>query len=132
MASTEPGPAPAQPRRGEIWLVSLGAARTGEPGKNRPAVIVSVDDLLTGLDDELVVVVPLSSSRQPSALRPPVPPTAGIDQDSAAICRAVRAVAANRLLRRIGQVGSGTLDEVEQALTTILGLERHREPARLT
>ncbi|WP_041730646.1 type II toxin-antitoxin system PemK/MazF family toxin [Conexibacter woesei] len=31
----------AEPRRGEIWLVSLGAARRGEPEKNRPAIVVS-------------------------------------------------------------------------------------------
>ncbi|TXB91664.1 type II toxin-antitoxin system PemK/MazF family toxin, partial [Mycobacterium tuberculosis] len=36
----------AEPRRGDLWLVSLGAARAGEPGKHRPAVVVSVDELL--------------------------------------------------------------------------------------
>ncbi|REZ27889.1 toxin, partial [Mycobacterium tuberculosis] len=25
----------AEPRRGDLWLVSLGAARAGEPGKHR-------------------------------------------------------------------------------------------------
>lgn len=40
-----------EPRRGEIWLVSLGTARKGEPGKNRPAIIVSVDEVSTGVDD---------------------------------------------------------------------------------
>lgn len=28
------------PDRGEIWLVSLGAARKREPGKNRPAIVI--------------------------------------------------------------------------------------------
>jgi hypothetical protein len=36
MASTEP-------HRGEAWLVSFGAARRGEPGEHRPAVVVSAD-----------------------------------------------------------------------------------------
>lgn len=35
MASTEP-------RRGEIWLVLLGAARKGEPAKNRPALNIAL------------------------------------------------------------------------------------------
>jgi mRNA interferase MazF len=61
-----------EPRRGDVWLVALGAARGGEPGKHRPAVIVSVDDILTGIDDELVVVVPVSSSRSGTPLRPDV------------------------------------------------------------
>jgi len=116
MASTEP-------RRGEIWLASLGAARKGEPGKNRPAVVVSANGLLTGSDEDLLVVVPLSSSRAASALRPPVPTSTGIDAESAAIPRAVRAVARRRLLRRIGKADQTTFGEIERALATVLGLE---------
>lgn len=111
-----------EPRRGEIWLVSLGAARRGEPGKNRPALVVSADELLSGAEEELIVVVPLSTSRASSALRPEISPDEGIDQPSAAICRGVRAVARGRLLRPIGEVERDTLSEVEQALATILGI----------
>jgi mRNA interferase MazF len=114
-----------EPRRGEIWLVSLGAARRGEPGKNRPALVMSVDDLLAGVEDELVVVVPLSSSREPSPLRPRVSPQEGIERSSAAICRGVRAVARKRLLRPIGKVHPETLSSVERALAMILGIDAH-------
>lgn len=110
------------PRRGEIWLVSLGAARKGEPGKSRPAIVVSVDEIWSGVEDELLVVVPLSSSRAPSSLRPSVSPAAGVDEGSAAICRAVRAVSRRRLLRRIGTAKRETLDEIERALALILGI----------
>ena len=116
MASTEP-------HRGEIWLVSLGAARRGEPGKTRPAIVVSVDELLAGVEDELLVVVPLSSSHAPSPLRPPVSTAEGIDTQSSAICRGVRAVTRTRLLRPIGKAKSETLSEVERALAMILGIE---------
>jgi mRNA interferase MazF len=112
----------AEPRRGEIWLVSLGAARRGEPGKNRPAIVVSIDDLLVGIDHELIVVVPLSSSLPPSALRPEVSSETGIDSDSAAIPRAIRALARRRLLRRLGEAQPGTMAEIELALMTVLGL----------
>jgi mRNA interferase MazF len=114
MASTEP-------RRGEVWLVSFGASRDGEPGKN-PAVIVSVDELNGGTLDELIVVVPLSSSRAPSALRPEVAPGNGIDRPSRAICRGVRSLARARLLQRLGVLSPETLGEVERALGMILGL----------
>jgi mRNA interferase MazF len=115
--------ASAEPRRGEIWLVSLGAARRGEPGKNRPAIVISADEIAAGVENELFVVVPISSSRAPSALRPRVSAGEGIDGDSAAICRGVRAVARSRLLRPIGRLGSDTLREVEEALAMILGLD---------
>lgn len=114
MASTEP-------RRGEIWLVSLGAARKGEPGKNRPALVVSVDEVSVGVEDELFVVVPLSSSRAPSPLRPRVSPAEGIEKQSSAICRGIRAVTRMRL--PIGKAKRETLSEVELALAMILGIE---------
>jgi mRNA interferase MazF len=111
------------PRRGEVWLVSLGAARPGEPGKNRPAVVISANELVTGVEDEQIVVVPLSSSRAPSRLRPPVSPATGIDEESAAIPRAIRSVSRRRLLRRIGALDQDTLAAVERALATVLVLE---------
>ena len=111
-----------EPRRGEVWLVSLGAARDGEPGKNRPAVVVSVDDLSTDAPDELIVIVPLSSSRAPSALRPEVPVGDGIDRPSRAICRGIRSVARARLLRRVGELPPVVLTEIERVLGLILGL----------
>lgn len=115
MASTEP-------RRGEVWLVSLGAARRGEPGKHRPAVIVSRDELGYAGSSDLVVVVPLSSSSAASALRPPVSTSEGAERPSRAICRAVRAVTRARLSHRLGELTPATLLEVERALALILGL----------
>jgi mRNA interferase MazF len=114
MASTEP------PRRGEVWLVALGAARSGEPGKTRPAIVVSDDQLNSGAHDELIVVVPLSSSREPSALRPEVSTDTGVDEPSRAIPRAIRSVARARLVRRLGMLSPEKLAEVERALRLVL------------
>jgi mRNA interferase MazF len=109
-----------------VWLTSLGASRPGEPGKNRPAIVVSDDQMIAGLPREPIVVVPLSSSVPPSALRPEVADIEGVERPSRAICGAVRGVARSRLLRRLGTVSLTTLDEVELALTLILGLEPSR------
>lgn len=108
------------PRRGEIWLAALGAARKGEPGKTRPTVVLSADDFLVGADHELIVVVPLSSSLPPSSLRPRLGPETGIDNPSAAICRGIRGVARSRLLRRIGEVEDEKLAEIERAVGLVL------------
>jgi mRNA interferase MazF len=126
MASTEP-------HRGEVWLVSFGAAKPGEPGKNRPAVVVSSDSLNTGTVADLVVVVPLSSSSTPSMLRPEVQGIDGVERPSRVICRSVRGVARSRLLRRLGALAPATLDEVERALALILDLDAMpAPPARKT
>jgi mRNA interferase MazF len=114
--------ASAEPRRGDLWLVALGAARAGEPGKHRPAVIVSVDEILTGVDDELVVVVPVSSSRSGTPLRPHVSPAEGVDTASVAVCRSIRAVARSRLLERLGTLSPDTMRQVERSLALILGI----------
>ena len=121
-----PTTALTEPLRGELWLVALGAGRTGEPGKHRPAVVVSVDELLAGVDDELVVVVPVSSSRSRTPLRPPIAPAEGVDADSVAVCRGIRSVARARLVRRLGTVTSDTMREIEGALADILGLGANR------
>jgi mRNA interferase MazF len=129
MASTS-----TEPHRGEVWLVSFGAARPGEPGKNRPAVIVSADRIMAGSSQEPIVVVPLSSSYPPSALRPGVRDVEGIDRPSRAICGALRGVARSRLLRRLGELPPEKLAEIERALALILGLTpgapRARQPSR--
>ncbi|MBW0017669.1 MAG: type II toxin-antitoxin system PemK/MazF family toxin [Mycobacterium sp.] len=113
----------AEPRRGELWLVALGAARTGEPGKHRPAVVVSIEEILAGIDDELIVVVPVSSSLTHSPLRPHVSPAEGVDAESVAVCRGVRAVARRRLLERLGTLAPDTMHQIERGLSLILGIQ---------
>jgi mRNA interferase MazF len=110
------------PRRGEIWLASLGAGRKGEPGKNRPVVILSANEILVGADHELIVVVPLSSSVPHSALRPQIDPESGIDNPSAAICRAIRGLARSRLLRRLGAVPVEQMAEIERSVRLVMAL----------
>ena len=119
---TPPATALTEPRRGELWLVAFGAARAGEPGKHRPAVIVSADELLTGLDEELIVVVPVSSSRSRTPLRPTISPDEGVDVDSVAVCRGIRAVARARLVERLGVITPATMGDIESALGHVLGL----------
>jgi mRNA interferase MazF len=122
MASTD------APCRREVWLVALGAARTGEPGKTRPAIVVSRDELSTGAPGDLIVVVPLSSSLAPSKLRVDVGPIAGIHRPTRAVCRSVRAVVRSRFECRIGSVDPATMEQVETPLSLILGLERRLTP----
>jgi mRNA interferase MazF len=123
MASTEP-------RRGEVWLVSFGVARRGEPGKHRPAIVISADQLGVSTVADLIVVVPLSSSSAPSALRPEVTDIEGVDRPSRAICRAIRGVARARLLRRLSVLEPDTLAEIERALGLILDLSDPSQSAQ--
>ena len=120
MASTEP----AKPRRGEIWLTAFGAARPGEPGKTRPAVVVSADGQLSGSVHDLVVVAPLSSSLVQTGSRPTLRarPDTGLTADSVVVVRAIRGMSRTRLIRRLGVVDALTLASVQDILSALLDL----------
>jgi mRNA interferase MazF len=79
--------------------------------------------MVAGTPDELIVVVPLSSSLPPSPLRPEIGRMQGVDRPSLAICRAIRGVSRSRLLHKLGALTPATLAEVDRALALVLGLE---------
>lgn len=118
-------------QRGRHW-VSPAAANYGwsplapDPPASRPntapGVIVSVEEILTGLADELIVVIPVSSSRAGSPLRPPITPAGGVDTHRVAICRGIRAVARSRLLQQLGTTTPATMHHIQHALSPILGV----------
>lgn len=111
-----------RPRRGEIWLCALGAARSGEPGKTRPVVVVSPEALLIESPRDLVVTIPLSATVAKSALRPSVSRQSGLDEDSVAVIRAIRGLARNRLIQRLGKLTADELREVDRALAICLAV----------
>ena len=111
-----------EPRRGEVWLVGLGAARAGEPGKWRPAVVVSADELIGGGRFDLWVVVPLSASLTASAVRPQIPVGQGVDRESVASCRGIRGIARSRFGERLGSVAPATMESIDRALSLVMGL----------
>jgi mRNA interferase MazF len=111
-----------EPRRGEVWLAALGSARPGEPGKHRPAVVISADRILAGTKGEPIVVVPLSSTMPPSVLRPEIKGVEGLERPSRAVCGAVRGLARSRLLQRLGALPPAALAEIERTLALVLGL----------
>lgn len=116
--------ASTSPRRGELWLAAFGAGRPGEPAKHRPAIILSCEEMLTGVPTELVVVIPVSSSRTATRLRPSVTTDEGVDVDSVAVCRAIRAIARGRLVRHLGVVNDQTMSQIENSIALILGIDR--------
>jgi len=110
------------PRRGEIWLARLGAASDGEPGKNRPVLVVQVDDLAPYAPTDLVPVIPLSASRPPSPASVAVPEVDGLDRPCVAVCRAVRGLSRARLLHRLAVMPAATMTQIDLVLGRVLGL----------
>ena len=113
--------------RGEIREVDLEPARGSEASKRRPAVIVSNDGANTTawrLKRGVITVVPVTSNVTRvypfQVLLPAL--ECGLRLDSKAQAEQVRSVTIERVGRRVGQLSSPLLAELEDALRLHLDL----------
>jgi mRNA interferase MazF len=106
------------PRRGEIWWVSLDPTVGSEINKTRPCLVLSNNIL--NERRRTVVVIPLSSSPRP---HPPLLMQLDCGKRSVvAVMDQIRAVAKERLQRRLEVVPPERLERIEEALKQILEL----------
>ena len=114
-------------RRGEIVLVDLDPARGEEANKRRPAVIVSNDGAnatAERLGRGVITVVPVTSNTRrvyPFQVLLPAADT-GLDADSKAQAEQLRAIAVERVGRRIGRLPIALLSALDEALRLHLAL----------
>ena len=114
-------------RRGEIVLVDLDPARGEEANKRHPAVIVSNDGAnatAERLGRGVITVVPVTSNTRrvyPFQVLLPAADT-GLDADSKAQAEQLRAIAVERVGRRIGRVPIALLSALDEALRLHLAL----------
>jgi mRNA interferase MazF len=114
-------------RRGEIRLVDFEPARGAESNKLRPAVIVS-NDGANGTAERLgrgvLTVIPVTSNTSRiypfQALLKAA--DCGLSRDSKAQAEQIRAIAVERIGRRVGQVSPATMTEINSAIRLHLGL----------
>lgn len=109
-------------KRSEIWLINLDPTIGAEIRKTRPAVIVS-DDALGILP--LKVIVPITDWKPNYAVADwmvKLDPnqTTNLSKTSAADCFQVRSVSQMRMVRKIGEVESVKMMEIEDALAKVL------------
>ena len=111
-----------RPSRGEIWLADLSPIRGHEQAGRRPVLIISEDIFNHGPAD-LVIVLPITSTRRGVPSHAPIsPPEGGLKVPSFILCEAVRSISKERLVKRFGTVSPGTLDAVEDRLRILMGL----------
>ena len=114
-------------RRGDIVLVDLDPARSGEAVKRRPAVVVSNDGANVTADRlgrGVVTVVPVTSNVDrvyPFQVRLPADAT-GLDRDSKAQAEQVRSVAVDRIATTLGRVPATLMSELDDSLRLHLAL----------
>ena len=113
--------------RGEIRLVNLDPAISGEANKVRPAVVVSNDILnntTRALDRGVVTVVPITSNtRKVYPFQVHLPrKTTGLSTDSKAQVEQIRAVAMSRIGKRVGRLTADLEEDLNVALKLHLAL----------
>jgi mRNA interferase MazF len=107
------------PRRGEIWWARLDPSVGSEISKTRPCVVVS--STVTNERRRTVVVVPLSTA---SRVAPPLTVAVHCSGRKAiAVIDQIRAIAKERLQRRIEDLRPEHLQAIEGALREILELD---------
>ena len=108
----------SKPRRGEVWWVRLDPTLGAEIRKTRPCLVVTTD-----VANELrrtVVVIPLSTS--PTTSPPLLVPVSCQGKPAAAVIDQIRAVAKERLLRRIETLSPMQLRAIEDGIRAVLEL----------
>lgn len=112
----------SQPRRGEIWDIDLNPTRGQEINKTRPAVIISSDAVGKLRVKIIVPITEWQESFTGNIWHVPLLPTPGngLTKQSAGDALQVRSVSTDRFIRRRGRITSQELEEIIQALATVV------------
>ena len=103
-------------QRGDVVELRLPAGAGSEQRGKRFGVVVQSDSLLPR---SVVLVAPTSTAARPASFRPQVVVR---DQPTRVMVEQVRALAVERLGRRVARLGVSDLWAVDEALTVVLGL----------
>lgn len=93
-----------RPARGDIWLVALDPTVGTEIQKTRPCVVVSPPEINDHL--RVLLVAPLTSGSRPAPFRIA---TSVNNQPGLMLLEQIRAVDANRLIKKLGTIDALTL-----------------------
>lgn len=110
-------------RRGEVFLVNFDPTVGAEAKKTRPALIVSND--INNAHSPIVSIAPITSTvARIYSFEVEIPPgTAGLRVRSKVMVNQTRAVDKIRLIKRLGQLPSEVMKDVNRALELHYDLE---------
>ena len=108
-------------KRGEIWLTNFDPGFGTELRKNRPALIISSNEV--NKHHPRVIVLPISTKRYSglSVIRI-ASKESGLDKESVILPAEIRAVDKIRLTRKLGRISKNKIREVEEAIKLVIGL----------
>lgn len=95
------------PRRGDVYLISMDPKRGSETRKTRPCVVVSPDELNNHLGTFLVAPMTTGGHPYPFRIRCQFQ-----DKIGYVVADQLRTTDRARMVRRLGQLTTDTMDEV--------------------
>src|SRR3990172_4973300 len=114
---------PSYPRRGEIYLVDFDPTVGAEIRKTRPALVLQ-NDIANRFSPVTIVAAVTSQVADdfyPTEVRLRKG-EGGLNADSVVLLNQIRSIDTRRLVRRLGRVKPGTMQNVDRALAISLGL----------
>jgi mRNA interferase MazF len=112
-----------QPVRGEIYLVNFDPTIGSEISKTRPAVIIQNN--IANQSSPIIIIAAITSKFDDRLYPTEVliePLEGGLKTTSVILLNQVRSIDKQRLVKRIGSIGSEKLNEVDRAIQISFGL----------
>src|SRR2546426_9662710 len=110
-------------RRGEISLVSFDPTLGAEIQKTRPALVIQNDIANRYSPITIVAAITSTIDTRPRPTKVLVrAPEGGLSVDSMVLLNQIRSVDKQRLLKRLGKLSPGTMEDVNRALLISFGL----------
>ena len=109
--------------RGEVWFADLSTTRGSEQSGTRPVLIVQTDRANATSPNSIIIPFTTRIRKKlfPSHVLVPAG-EAGLTQDSVALAEQIRVMDLARLIRKLGQLPTARIQEVDDALRAILDL----------
>ena len=107
--------------RGEVWLINWNPARGSEQAGRRPALVLQND--IGNKHASTTIVAAISSSVKIYPMNVKLnPPEGGLDRPSIVKTGQILTVSKDRLDKRLGQISSEKMEEVNHAIKLSLDL----------
>jgi len=110
---------------GELWWTDFGLPFGSEPGFRRPILIVQ-DDAFNKSKINTVIIVPLTTNLALAEAPGNVlleKEESGLTKDSVLVVSQLSAIDKKRLIEFAGKIEKQTLEEVEEGIKLVLGME---------
>jgi len=110
--------------RGEIWLAELNPVRGSEQAGTRPVLVMQTNAI--NRFTTTILAIPFTTNLRRASLPSCVQVAAGeggLSSESVALCHQLRVLDKTRLTKKLGEVGSATLEKIETCVLFTLGIK---------